>query len=305
MYLLAIFLPPVAVLMRKGILAAILNLFLCLFGFFPGVIHALIVVSETNADKRTAKLEKKFDELISTQSGGAKPNLDTPEPKAHQKKDSVLKKMLTLKNIAWFFVFIFVSTAITNLSEFKLLHSILYLATALMIAPATWKVLNKKYDNKTNNILKVITAVLIFISLANGIDEDKVEIEQIQTEPVVAEVQPEVSQPTEPLEVSENREEVKEKNDDLSSVELNEDNRKEIFLAMLAMEDEVTADAEEFYPTDITHPDYADDNIYKKLDYIDTFTEIGKEKVLEEHKIDISQWKEILAEGIKKEWDLE
>lgn len=72
MYLLAIFLPPVAVLIRKGLLAAVLNFILCLFGFFPGVIHAFIVVAETNADKRTEKLEKKFDELIDVQSSKKK-----------------------------------------------------------------------------------------------------------------------------------------------------------------------------------------------------------------------------------------
>lgn len=57
-YILAIFLPPVAVLLCGKPMAALLNLLLCLLLWIPGVIHAFIVIAETNADKRTDKLVK-------------------------------------------------------------------------------------------------------------------------------------------------------------------------------------------------------------------------------------------------------
>jgi uncharacterized membrane protein YqaE (UPF0057 family) len=55
-WLLAIVLPPVAVLSCGKIGGAFLNLFLCLCFFVPGVIHALCVVASHNADMRTEKL---------------------------------------------------------------------------------------------------------------------------------------------------------------------------------------------------------------------------------------------------------
>ncbi len=61
-YLLCILFPPLAVLMvgRPG--SAVLNLFLCLLGWVPGVIHAFMVVGDAKADKRTARLEKAMRE---------------------------------------------------------------------------------------------------------------------------------------------------------------------------------------------------------------------------------------------------
>ena len=55
MYLLAILLPPVAVLMVGKPIQALINLVLCLFFFIPGVIHALFLVNENKADKRMKK----------------------------------------------------------------------------------------------------------------------------------------------------------------------------------------------------------------------------------------------------------
>jgi len=48
-YLLAILLPPVAVLMHGTKMQALLNLVLTFFFWVPGVIHALVVVSKANA----------------------------------------------------------------------------------------------------------------------------------------------------------------------------------------------------------------------------------------------------------------
>ncbi len=55
-YLLAIILPPVAVLLCGKPLQALLNLLLTLFFWIPGVIHALFVVNSHLADRRTEKV---------------------------------------------------------------------------------------------------------------------------------------------------------------------------------------------------------------------------------------------------------
>lgn len=55
MYLLAIVLPPVAILLSGKPGSALLNCLLCLLGWIPGVIHAILVVNEKKADKRSMK----------------------------------------------------------------------------------------------------------------------------------------------------------------------------------------------------------------------------------------------------------
>lgn len=57
-YLLALLLPPVAVLMVGKPIQALINVGLwCLF-IVPGIIHALLVVSNYYADKRTGRIVK-------------------------------------------------------------------------------------------------------------------------------------------------------------------------------------------------------------------------------------------------------
>lgn len=59
MYLLAIILPPLAVMLAGKPFQAIINLALtCLF-WVPGMIHALMVVSEFKANKRLTILVNK------------------------------------------------------------------------------------------------------------------------------------------------------------------------------------------------------------------------------------------------------
>lgn len=58
LYLLAILLPPVAVLLCGKPMQFLLNLILTLCFFIPGMIHALCVVSSHKADQRTDKLIK-------------------------------------------------------------------------------------------------------------------------------------------------------------------------------------------------------------------------------------------------------
>jgi len=50
-YLLAILLPPVAIISCGKTTAGILNLFLCLLGWIPGAIHAIRTVSSYYADR--------------------------------------------------------------------------------------------------------------------------------------------------------------------------------------------------------------------------------------------------------------
>lgn len=56
MILLAILLPPVAVLMCGKPVQSILNFFLTLCLWIPGVIHAILVVNARNADRRQQEL---------------------------------------------------------------------------------------------------------------------------------------------------------------------------------------------------------------------------------------------------------
>ena len=61
MYLLALVLPPVAVLLCGKPMQAILNLILTCFFWFPGAIHAILVVKDKKDDKRLEKLMRNRD----------------------------------------------------------------------------------------------------------------------------------------------------------------------------------------------------------------------------------------------------
>ncbi|TWE06414.1 uncharacterized membrane protein YqaE (UPF0057 family) [Neobacillus bataviensis] len=58
LYLLAIVLPPVAVLLRGKPFQALLNLLLTICFWLPGVIHAWIVINGANKDSRMKKQAK-------------------------------------------------------------------------------------------------------------------------------------------------------------------------------------------------------------------------------------------------------
>ena len=55
-YLLAVILPPVAVLICGKPIQALLNLILTLLFWIPGLIHAIFVVNGYYADKRTNRV---------------------------------------------------------------------------------------------------------------------------------------------------------------------------------------------------------------------------------------------------------
>lgn len=61
-YLLAILLPPVAVLTCGKPIQALLNIILTLFLWIPGAVHAILVVNSYFADKRTRQLERAIRE---------------------------------------------------------------------------------------------------------------------------------------------------------------------------------------------------------------------------------------------------
>jgi uncharacterized membrane protein YqaE (UPF0057 family) len=61
LYLLAIILPPLAVLLTGRPLQAVLNFFLTLLFWVPGVVHAILVVNEHKADQRAKKYGVRFD----------------------------------------------------------------------------------------------------------------------------------------------------------------------------------------------------------------------------------------------------
>lgn len=56
MYLIAIVLPPVAVLICGKPVQALLNILLCLMFVIPGMVHAIMVVSEYKAEQRTDRI---------------------------------------------------------------------------------------------------------------------------------------------------------------------------------------------------------------------------------------------------------
>ncbi|EWH11164.1 hypothetical protein DS2_04885 [Catenovulum agarivorans DS-2] len=61
MYLLAILLPPIAVLFVGRPILALLNLVLCLFFYVPGIVHALFMVHSSKNDKRHKELMSAVD----------------------------------------------------------------------------------------------------------------------------------------------------------------------------------------------------------------------------------------------------
>lgn len=55
-YLLAVLLPPLAVLFVGRPIQAVLNVFLCLLFYVPGLIHAVLVVNDAKATRRHREL---------------------------------------------------------------------------------------------------------------------------------------------------------------------------------------------------------------------------------------------------------
>ena len=56
LYLIAILFPPLAVLLCGKPVQALLNLILTLFLYFPGLVHAILVINAHKADQRNEAL---------------------------------------------------------------------------------------------------------------------------------------------------------------------------------------------------------------------------------------------------------
>ena len=56
LYLVAVIFPPLAVLLCGKPVQAVLNVFLSLLFYIPGLIHAIAVVADHNANNRTDKI---------------------------------------------------------------------------------------------------------------------------------------------------------------------------------------------------------------------------------------------------------
>jgi uncharacterized membrane protein YqaE (UPF0057 family) len=68
-YFLAIILPPVAVLLCGKPIQFVLNCFLTLLIWIPGMIHALMVVSSHKADQRTNKIVRAINQSARSTAG--------------------------------------------------------------------------------------------------------------------------------------------------------------------------------------------------------------------------------------------
>lgn len=74
-YLIALFIPPLAVFMSGRPISAVLNIFLSLLFYFPGAIHAVMVVSGDAAEERNR-------ELMTAVTGKPIPRKAKPEMRA-------------------------------------------------------------------------------------------------------------------------------------------------------------------------------------------------------------------------------
>ena len=61
MYLVAILCPPLAVLFSGKPFQSIINIVLSLIFYFPGLIHAIMVVKDSKDEKRHKEMIKKMD----------------------------------------------------------------------------------------------------------------------------------------------------------------------------------------------------------------------------------------------------
>lgn len=61
LYFLCFLLPPLAVLFCGKPGSFLLNILLCILGYVPGVIHALVIVNSHKADKRNKELIRAID----------------------------------------------------------------------------------------------------------------------------------------------------------------------------------------------------------------------------------------------------
>jgi uncharacterized membrane protein YqaE (UPF0057 family) len=72
LYVVAIFLPPVAVLLAGKPFQAIFNIFLCILFWIPGMLHAIFVVHNHYADDRTKRIIRATQEAADQQAAATR-----------------------------------------------------------------------------------------------------------------------------------------------------------------------------------------------------------------------------------------
>lgn len=87
--LLAIVCPPLAVLLCGKPISAVLNAFLCVFFWLPGVFHAWAVVDDLFQDKRTKRIAKPLDRIADAMEEKPRKRAPraTPKPELVNKPD--------------------------------------------------------------------------------------------------------------------------------------------------------------------------------------------------------------------------
>lgn len=77
-YILAIFLPPLALLLKGRVGAALLNCVLCLLFWVPGVVHAIIVIAQGESERRHKEMMYTIQATAIAAQGGKPPPPPTP-----------------------------------------------------------------------------------------------------------------------------------------------------------------------------------------------------------------------------------
>ena len=81
--------------------------------------------------------------------------------------------------------------------------------------------------------------------------------------------------------------------------------RQQIFREVVAAEDKGREEAEELFPTDITHPSYQEGNIEKMLSLMDELQEKYRNEVLSRHNLTKEDFKQISVEALRNDWSLD
>lgn len=66
-YVIAILLPPISALRHGGCGACLLNVLLCLIGYIPGIIHAVLIILKKENDEREARIMREIAQWESHQ----------------------------------------------------------------------------------------------------------------------------------------------------------------------------------------------------------------------------------------------
>lgn len=86
---------------------------------------------------------------------------------------------------------------------------------------------------------------------------------------------------------------------------LTEEERRQFFKEIVAAEDRANSEAEKLYPTDITNPNYKQENLMKNIDKADKLMEKYRAEVRARYNLTQEQSSEITTEAFEEGWPLE